>query len=56
MISDPVPNVFTDTVTSSFCSGVFPDSEKKKHAVVMPFLKAGKERDELSSYRPLYNT
>ena len=38
----------------SFSTGVFPDSEK--YAVVKPLLKAGKDRDEFSSYRPLYNT
>ena len=54
IISDPITTIFTDIVNSSFSTGVFPDSEK--YAVVKPLLKAGKDRDELSSYRPLYNT
>ena len=53
-ISDPITTIFTDIVISSFSAGVFPDSEK--YAVVRPLLKAGNDRDELSSYRPLYNT
>ena len=39
---------------SSVYTGVFPDSEK--YAVVKPLPEAGKGSDELSSYRPLYNT
>ena len=54
IVSDPITTIFTNIVNSSFSTGVFPDSEK--YAVVRPLLKAGKDRDELSSYRPLYNT
>ena len=52
--SDPITTIFTDIVNSSFSTGVFPDSENC--AVVRLLLKAGKDRDELQSYRPLYNT
>ena len=48
IISDPITTIFTDIVNSSFSTGVFPDSEK--YAVVRPLLKAGKDKDELSSY------
>ena len=41
-------------MNGSFSTGVFPDSET--HTVVKPLLKAGKDKDEFSSYRPLYNT
>ena len=54
LISDPIKTIITDIVNSSFPTGVFPDSEK--HAVVRLLLKAGKDRDQLPSYRPLYNT
>ena len=54
IISDPITTSFTDIVSSSFSTGVFPDSEK--YAVVRHLLKTGKGRDELSSYRSLYNT
>ena len=53
-IHNYIETIFTDILNSSFSSGEFPDSEK--YAVVRPLLKAGKDRDELSSYRPLYNT
>ena len=52
--SDPVTTIFTDIVNSSISTDVFPDSEK--YAVVKPSLKAGNDREELSSYRPLFNT
>ena len=56
MISDPITTIYiyTDIVNSSFSTGVFPDSER--HAVVRPLLKAGKDRNELLPYRPLYST
>ena len=54
IISDPITSIFTDIVKSSFFTGVFLDSEK--YAVVKSLLKIGTDRDELSSYRPLYNT
>ena len=54
IISDPTTTIFADIVNSSFSTAVFPDSEK--YVVVKPLLKTGKDRDELSSYRPLYNT
>ena len=54
IVSDPITTIFTDLVNSSFSTGVFPDSEK--FIVGKPLLKAGKDKDELSSYRPLYNT
>ena len=54
IISDSSTTIFTDIVNSSFSTCVLPDSEKC--AVIKPLLKAGKDRDELSSYRPLYNT
>ena len=54
IISDPITTIFSDTKNISFSTGVFPHSEK--YAVVMPLLKSGKDRDEISSYRPLYNT
>ena len=41
-------------MNSSFSTGVFPDQQK--YAVVKPSLKAEKDRDEFSPYRPLYNT
>ena len=53
-ISTPIANIFTDIVNSSFSTGVFPVSEN--YATVKPLLKSGKDKDELSSYRPLYNT
>ena len=54
LISQPITTLFTVIVNSSFSIIVFPDSEK--YAVVKPFLKPGKDGDELSSYRPSYNT
>ena len=53
-VAKKIINVFVDIINESFRSGVFPDSEKL--AIVRPLLKAGKDKDELSSYRPLYNT
>ena len=53
IIWDPITTIFTDINNSSFSTGVFPDTEK--YAVVRPLLKAGKDREELSSYWPLYN-
>ena len=53
IISYPIKTVFTDMVNSSFSTGVFPDF--KKFAVVKPLLKACIGKDNLSSYRPLYN-
>ena len=53
IISDPITTIFTDIANSSFSTGVFPDTVT--YAVVKPLLKAGKDRDEFSSYRPLYN-
>ena len=54
IFSDPITTIFTDTVNNQISSGVFPDSEK--FTVVKPFLKTDNNRDESSSYRPLYNT
>ena len=53
IISDPITTIFIDIVNSSFSTGVFPDSEK--YAVLRLLLKAGKDRDELPSYRTLYS-
>ena len=54
IISDSITTILTDIVNSSSFIGAFPVSEK--YDVVKPLLKAGKDRDELSSYGPLYNT
>ena len=51
LVSNPITTIFTDIVNSWSSTGVFPDSEK--YAVVRPLLKAWKDRDEISSYRPL---
>ena len=49
-----IVNIFVDIINSSFVSGLFPSSEKC--AVVKPLIKANKDKDNFSSYRPLYNT
>ena len=49
-----VSAIFADIANHSFSSGVFPESEK--FALVKPLLKKGKDPNNLSSYRPLYNT
>ena len=54
IISDPITTMFTEMVNSSISTGVFPDSEN--YDVVKPLLKTGKNRDEISSCRPLCNT
>ena len=45
---------FNSSINISFETGTFLDLEKA--AVVRATLKLGRDRDELSSYRPLYNT
>ena len=54
IISDLIITIYTDILNSLFPNGVFPDSEK--YAAVRALLNAGNDTDELSSYRPLYNT
>ena len=46
--------VFCKIINKSFESGCFPSSEKFSY--VRPLLKANKDPDDISSYRPLYNT
>ena len=46
--------VIKDIINASFSSGIFPESEK--HAIVRPLIKGTKDKDEFSSYRPLFNT
>ena len=46
--------IFSDLINLSFQSGEFPKLEKM--AIVRPLLKAGKDPEQISSYRPLYNT
>ena len=54
IVSDPITTIFTDIVNSLFSTDVFPDSEK--YAIVKPLSKADKDKDEILSYRRLYNT
>ena len=54
IFSDPITLTFTDIVNSLFSTNVFPDSEK--YAALKPLMNAGKDRDEISSYKALYNT
>ena len=46
--------IYSDLINLSFQTGEFPKSEKM--AIVRPLLKAGKDPEQISSYRPLYNT
>ena len=52
--SDPITTIFTDILRSLCFTRMFPDSEK--YTVIKPLLKAGIDRDELPSWRPLNNT
>ena len=54
IFSDLITTIFTDIVNSSLCTWVLPDSDN--FAEVKPLLKTGRDRDEVSSYRSLYNT
>ena len=51
---ETLADMWADIINSSFDSGTFPDNEKQ--AIVRPLLKQSKDKDDLSSYRPLYNT
>ena len=51
---DAIQEVLCEIINASFQSGNFPKQEKFSY--VRPLLKANKNSDELSSYRPLYNT
>ena len=53
-ICEPLAQYFCEIVNHSFDSGSFPVSEK--FAVVRPLIKGKNDPDQLSSYRPLYNT
>ena len=46
--------IFSELINLSFQSGEFPKLEKM--AIVRPLLKAGKDPEQIASYRPLYNT
>ena len=46
--------IYVKLINLSFKSGVFPEAEK--FAYVKPLIKKGNDPDELSSYRPLYQT
>ena len=53
-VSPSLAVIFKDILSNSFASGLFPSSEK--FAFIRPQIKAGKDPEQLSSYRPLYNT
>ena len=53
-ISGTLAVIFVDIINCSFNTGVFPSSEK--FAIVRPKIKGNKDPDNLSSFRPLYNT
>ena len=53
-ISEPLAIYLCKIVNSSFNEGKFPETEK--FACVRPKIKGSSDPDELSSYRPLYNT
>ena len=53
-LKEPIAKIFTHLVNASFEAGKFPVTEK--NAIVRPLIKGSKDKDELSSYRPLYNT
>ena len=53
-ISEPLALYLCRVVNSSFSEGKFPETEK--FACVRPKIKGSGDPDELSSYRPLYNT
>ena len=53
-LKEPIAEIFTHIVNASFETGKFPVTEK--NAIVRPLIKGTKDKDELSSYRPLYNT
>ena len=46
--------IYSDLINHSFHCGEFPEAEKFAH--VRPLIKKGGDPDELSSYRPLYQT
>ena len=54
ILSDTITNIFTFILNILFSTGIFTDSEN--YTVLKPLLKAGKDEDEHSSFRPLYNT
>ena len=54
IICGVLSEIFSVIINASFSSGIFPQTEKS--AIVRPLLKNGKDPDEFSSYRPLYNT
>lgn len=53
-VSASLSTVLSVIINASFETGVFPSTEKI--AIVKPLLKTSKDPDQLSSYRPLYNT
>ena len=54
LIGNELSEVFSEIINKSFETGIFPQSEKFSY--VRPLVKFGKNQNELSSYRPLYNT
>ena len=54
VVSPSLAVIFKEILSNSFASGLFPSSEK--FAFIRPQIKAGKDPEQLSSYRPLYNT
>ena len=54
ILLDPITSIFTYLLNSSFSTGVFTDLEN--YALLKLVLKAGKDRDEYSSFRPIYKT
>ena len=54
LISASPAAIFTQITNSLFYTYVYPVSDT--YAIVKPLLNAGKDRDEVSSHGPLYNT
>ena len=54
MIGDKLSEFFSEIINRSFQTGMFPVTEKFSY--VRPLVKAGKNPNEIASYRPLYNT
>ena len=54
LIGEELSDVFSEIINKSFETGTFPESEKFSY--VRPLIKAGKNPNDISSFRPLYNT
>ena len=54
LVGEELSDIFSEIVNKSFETGIFPDTEKFSY--IRPLVKAGKNPDEIASYRPLYNT